>query len=605
MSGASYCHPGKSSFRCRRCRHNLLQEDTAEVEAGCSLCMEDEAQSPVWYLQEENVPPWIQHCIEEACWTRGKLSCPKCGGRLGSFDFTVQSKCGSGLHVMPCVHLVRSRVDRFSTVLPVAKVKPFPKEETASISTPDEMILNSKTFYVLDNSIDLKQRGPTDSYKMNSCTNFPLSSEDSCGKSQISSECDHLQDNVSFTDRLGRCVRGRENIKEDQCCKQSSISDAILLEMLNTDVEESRRGCQSLKKDENGRQNQVQYNHHTCLSSSLHSSDTKKLTDSNCLIRDKCSHKDVESHPTGGDSAPEDNCTYSDTSSQILETLTMMNSGESISSGRNVETNNSTPTTEEAPLPSFYHEDSDDFLNDWDLLEELDNFNSSLVSPVPQTKAEIRRERNRRKKERRKLYKRGNCLSSNLDQDIKGIPPATFEEVTGLSLGDRTVQEYTVCAVCLDLFYNPRACTPCGHLFCEQCLRQLTRFQPTSTPCPLCRTVIQCTIPHESLNNALRKLFPAQTKQRKEAQGKIKQVYPLPRTRALPSVWLPLFSQQILSGRNRRRTFWSFQPNSTLDYHDFGRLWVQTLRWRFTVAGYGLLALLLVCACSVLVINFV
>lgn len=87
------------------------------------------------------------------------------------------------------------------------------------------------------------------------------------------------------------------------------------------------------------------------------------------------------------------------------------------------------------------------------------------------------------------------CLSLLM---IQGIPPSKFEEVTGLSLGEKTVQEYTVCAVCLDLFFNPRACSPCGHLFCEQCLRQLKRFHPTSTPCPLCRTVIQVTIPHES-----------------------------------------------------------------------------------------------------------
>lgn len=107
------------------------------------------------------------------------------------------------------------------------------------------------------------------------------------------------------------------------------------------------------------------------------------------------------------------------------------------------------------------------------------------------------------------------------------------------------------------------------------------------------------------LNNALRKLFPAQMKQRREAHGGVKQIHPLPRTQTIPSVWLPLFSQQMTRTRNRRRMFWSLQPNSTLDYHDFGRLWVQTLRWRFTVAGYGLLALLFVCACSVLVINFV
>lgn len=46
------------------------------------------------------------------------------------------------------------------------------------------------------------------------------------------------------------------------------------------------------------------------------------------------------------------------------------------------------------------------------------------------------------------------------------------------------------CSVCLDMFYRPHRCEPCGHMFCEHCLRQLSRQTPTFTPCPLCREVI-------------------------------------------------------------------------------------------------------------------
>lgn len=47
-----------------------------------------------------------------------------------------------------------------------------------------------------------------------------------------------------------------------------------------------------------------------------------------------------------------------------------------------------------------------------------------------------------------------------------------------------------MCAVCLDVYFNPYMCYPCHHIFCEPCLRTLAKDNPASTPCPLCRTII-------------------------------------------------------------------------------------------------------------------
>lgn len=47
-----------------------------------------------------------------------------------------------------------------------------------------------------------------------------------------------------------------------------------------------------------------------------------------------------------------------------------------------------------------------------------------------------------------------------------------------------------ICAVCLDVYFNPYMCYPCHHIFCEPCLRTLAKDNPASTPCPLCRTII-------------------------------------------------------------------------------------------------------------------
>ena len=55
--------------------------------------------------------PCIIHHSFQACYQRGKLTCPNCGGRIGSFDFMHLTTCSCGQHNVPPVHLVCSRVD--------------------------------------------------------------------------------------------------------------------------------------------------------------------------------------------------------------------------------------------------------------------------------------------------------------------------------------------------------------------------------------------------------------------------------------------------------------------------------------------------------------
>jgi len=47
-----------------------------------------------------------------------------------------------------------------------------------------------------------------------------------------------------------------------------------------------------------------------------------------------------------------------------------------------------------------------------------------------------------------------------------------------------------VCPVCLDLLHEPFQVEPCGHIFCEPCLRRLGQKNPMSCSCPMCRTKI-------------------------------------------------------------------------------------------------------------------
>ncbi|XP_063996034.1 E3 ubiquitin-protein ligase RNF180 isoform X2 [Pogoniulus pusillus] len=77
-------------------------------------------------------------------------------------------------------------------------------------------------------------------------------------------------------------------------------------------------------------------------------------------------------------------------------------------------------------------------------------------------------------------------------------------------------KESYLCAVCLDLYFNPYMCYPCHHIFCEPCLRMLAKDNPASTPCPLCRTTIARVFFQTELNNSTKSIFPMEYLKLKE-----------------------------------------------------------------------------------------
>ncbi|XP_015668133.1 E3 ubiquitin-protein ligase RNF180 [Protobothrops mucrosquamatus] len=80
----------------------------------------------------------------------------------------------------------------------------------------------------------------------------------------------------------------------------------------------------------------------------------------------------------------------------------------------------------------------------------------------------------------------------------------------------RKDKESYLCAVCLDIYFNPYKCYPCHHIFCEPCLRMLAKDNPTSTPCPLCRTAITHVFFQSELNNSTETFFPMEYSKLKE-----------------------------------------------------------------------------------------
>ncbi|CAB1332695.1 unnamed protein product, partial [Coregonus sp. 'balchen'] len=158
--------------------------------------------------------------------------------------------------------------------------------------------------------------------------------------------------------------------------------------------------------------------------------------------------------------------------------------------------------------------------------------------PAPQRLS--KREKNRLKSQRRKQRNEECCLHSQ-EQSVTGLLTDSEEE-------DR--EDYT-CAVCLDVYLSLYSCNPCGHIFCEPCLRTLAKNRPANTTCPLCRTLISHTLFQKELNQSAKTFFPKVYHTRNCAK------WPLPNCRKR-------YQMHVAPGR-----WWHFAPAGfTLDALD-------------------------------------
>ncbi|XP_031133429.1 E3 ubiquitin-protein ligase RNF180 isoform X1 [Sander lucioperca] len=169
-----------------------------------------------------------------------------------------------------------------------------------------------------------------------------------------------------------------------------------------------------------------------------------------------------------------------------------------------------------------------------------------------------KREKNRLKSLRRKQRRRERWLLSQLEQ---------AESVSGSQMDNEEEEEHReglTCAVCLEVYFSPYSCQPCGHVFCEPCLRTIAKNRPTNAPCPLCRALISHTNPHHELNETAKTFFPKVYYARKQNfQSALCAKWPLP------------------SCRKRFRTFWG-EPRQAA---------AARRRWHFVHGGFTLNAL--------------
>ena len=101
-------------------------------------------------------------------------------------------------------------------------------------------------------------------------------------------------------------------------------------------------------------------------------------------------------------------------------------------------------------------------------------------------------------------------------QDVENHPFQIFS--VNVHVGFRKTAESQdvpfdyMCAICHDLLYKPQRCLPCGHIFCDPCLRRLSSIR--NRKCPMCREKIEKCLPSPKLSQKLSEKYTSQYEKR-------------------------------------------------------------------------------------------
>ena len=111
---------------------------------------------------------------------------------------------------------------------------------------------------------------------------------------------------------------------------------------------------------------------------------------------------------------------------------------------------------------------------------------SSSTDEGLMVKSKKQKEKLRRKRRRRDG---GDRMGRREQQSVEEKRDARLRELLEAEPELNTLPEDVICPVCLDLLHEPFQVEPCGHIFCEPCLRRLGQKNPMNCSCPLCRFV--------------------------------------------------------------------------------------------------------------------
>uniref|UniRef100_A0A8C9NAT5 E3 ubiquitin-protein ligase RNF180 n=1 Tax=Serinus canaria TaxID=9135 RepID=A0A8C9NAT5_SERCA len=485
------CHLYRSTYRAAKSQIDIMNNQEAGVLC-CWRCRKYIANSVfhvsqpsataqnscnVWHVSLEAIPEWVKCVIEKAQWTIGKLHCPFCEACLGGFNFVCNKECSYGQLVN--IHFFKTWTEDqppFSVKLTTSSEKHlllkiqsgFNKDACHEVVTATLEIINQGLSYTggsnngsgrLTEALCLEVRAPRYEIESKKLSLKALNQKRNLPSSYpIADACTVKPFHRSHSLDL--------NVRERLVLSPVLYETCSMGTLYHGQNENPPANVQGSLQLESSRKNGSSFQ-------DLYSSRADTLqnqfqvTSVTTLL-----HRDTESE-----------CDFE---------VTGQSSGSVIADG--------SPFVMNLSLTTRAVEDKQ-YITPGDLVQPTSiSFNQKLS----------KKERNKSKSLRRKQRRGEQCLQKQAS--YFGINLLDFLANENLHTDDehelRGDKESYLCAVCLDVYFNPYMCYPCHHIFCEPCLRMLAKDNPASTPCPLCRTTIARVFFQADLNNSTRSFFP-------------------------------------------------------------------------------------------------
>ncbi|NXC88569.1 RN180 ligase, partial [Cercotrichas coryphoeus] len=523
-------------WRCRKYIANYIFLAKCNGKETSKISQSSAAQNScnVWHVSLEAIPEWVKCVFEKAQWKIGKLHCPFCEACLGGFNFVCNKECSCGQLVN------RHFCETWTEHQPSCSVKLSELSEKHLLLKIQSGFNNYTCHEVVNATLEIKNHGL--SYTAGSNNDARRLTEALCLEVR--------------TPRYGieskklplKALNEKKNLPSSY-----PIKDAFTVNPCH------RRSC-SLDLNTRGRLVLSPVLYETCSMGTLHCGQNENPP---AYVRGDLQ---LESNRKDGSSFQDLYSSSADILQKQFQVASISKllhreaeskcdfevngqySGSIVADGSPFMINLSSPTRAV---------EDKRYIKPGDLVQPTSiSFNQKLS----------KRERNKSKSPRRKERRREQCLQKQ---------PANDNLLTDDEHELRGDKESYICAVCLDLYFNPYMCYPCHHIFCEPCLRMLAKDNPTSTPCPLCRTTIARVFFQTDLNNSTRSFFPMEYLNLKENFQKSNSAkWPLPSCKKAFRVFEAGFRRH--SNTVTRRHF----PHAAhrMDYMDFED---DSRGWRF------------------------
>ncbi|XP_051499372.1 E3 ubiquitin-protein ligase RNF180 isoform X1 [Apus apus] len=522
-------------LRCWRCRKYIAnsvclskchEKELSETSQPSAVA---QVSCNIWHVNLEAIPEWVKCVIEKAQWTIGKLHCPFCEVRLGGFNFVCNTKCSCGQFVN--IHFCKSRTDyqpAFSLKLAKSSGKQF------SLLKIQPSFSKDTCQKVVNAALEMKNQGLSYMARYND------------GPGRLA-EALCLEARAHRFEMKTKRLPLRSLNQNRNLSTSSLMNDAYLLKAFH------RRSC-SLDLSIKEKSGLSPASYETC-SMEIYHCQNQSPVDTQSGLQLKPKRKDGSSfqdlYSSSADKLQKKfqvtsftTLLHRETESECDFEATGQSSGSAIADGSPFVINLSSPAVEE-----------EQHITPVELVQPLNiSFNKKLS----------KRERNklkslRRKQRRREQWLQKQTVNDNLHTDDQ-------RELRG-------DKESYICAVCLDVYFNPYMCYPCHHIFCEPCLRMLAKDNPASTPCPLCRTTIARVFFQTELNNSTKSFFPMEYLKLKENFQKSNSAkWPLPSCKKAFRVFEAGFQRRTATV-TRRHFPHAAHRMDYMDFEDDSRGW--------------------------------